>query len=99
MALACGEVAEGHPIAAADLRIQLMHCARIPIGRQPLRQCVWLEERAVNLIWPGSQNAVQMNSVGHDFSSFWLRRSICCGPYELLEAALRPGDLRHALQQ
>ena len=28
-----------------------------------------------------------------------LPRSICCGPHDLLQAALRAGDLRHAAQQ
>src|SRR6201997_4291795 len=66
MALACREVAERHPVAAADLRIKLMHSARVAARRQPLRQCVWLEERAIDFIRPGGQNAVQTNSVGHD---------------------------------
>src|SRR5690242_11326225 len=70
MALARGEVAEGHPVAAADLRLQLMHCAREAIGREPLGQSVWLEKRAIDFIRPGSQNTMQMNGVGHDnFSS------------------------------
>jgi len=75
MTLARGEVPEGHPITATDLRIQLMHCAREAIGREPLGQRVWLKERAIDFIRLGGQNAVQMNSVGHDYSSFWLRVS------------------------
>src|ERR1700719_84647 len=71
MALARGEVAEGHPIAAADLRIELMHRAGEAVGRKPFGQCIRLEERAIDLIWPSGQHAVQMNRIGHDVLLLW----------------------------
>jgi hypothetical protein len=73
MTLVRGEVPKGHPVIATDFRIQLMHCAREAVRREPLGQCVWLEERAIDLIRLGGQNAVQMNSVGHDHFSFSLQ--------------------------
>ena len=72
MTLARGRVAEGHPIAAADLRIELMHRAGEAVGWKPFGQCVRLEERAIDLIWPSGQHAVQMNRIGHDVFSLWL---------------------------
>ena len=44
MNLVRGEVPEGHPIIPTDLRIQLMHCAREAVRREPLGQGVGLEE-------------------------------------------------------
>src|ERR1700687_5255071 len=72
MALARGEVAEGHPIAAANLRIEFMHRAGEAVGWKPFGQCIRLEERAIDLIWPSGQHAVQMNRIGQDNFSLWL---------------------------
>ena len=44
MNLVRGEVPEGHPIIPTDLRIQLMHCAREAVRREPPGQGVGLEE-------------------------------------------------------
>src|ERR1700733_5539271 len=65
MAFARCEVPEGHFEGAADLRFQMMHSAGKAVGRKPFRERVCLEERAIDLLWAGRQNAVQTYGVGH----------------------------------
>jgi two-component sensor histidine kinase len=43
---------------AADFRIQLMHGAHKAIRRQPLRHCIRLDERAIDLLRFGRQDTV-----------------------------------------
>src|SRR6185437_7213923 len=42
-----------------------MNGACEPIGRQPFCDGVRLEERAIDLLWIGCQNAVQTNNIWH----------------------------------
>src|SRR5262249_10349645 len=75
MALAGRKVPEGHLERAADLRLQMMHCAGKTVGWEPFRQRVCLEERAIDFLRPGCQNTVQANGVGHHLISFWYDES------------------------
>ena len=67
MALASGEIAEGHPEAAADFRVEVVHGAGKAVGRQPFRHGVCLDEGAIDLIGLRCQDAVQSNGVGHGY--------------------------------
>src|SRR5262249_13404922 len=77
VAIAGREVAEGHLERAADLGLEMMHRAGKAVGRQPFRECVRLEERAIDLLGPGREDAVQANGVGHDVFLVlnWLKRA------------------------
>src|SRR6185437_9571042 len=65
VAFARCEVPEGHFEAAADFCFQMMHGAGKAVGRKPFRERVRLEERAIDFLWAGCQNAVQAYGVGH----------------------------------
>src|SRR4249920_1639534 len=67
-----GKVRQRHLMRAADFRIQVMHPARVTVGREPSRQRIRIKERAIDLFRLRGQNAVQANSVGHgrDHSSY-----------------------------
>jgi hypothetical protein len=43
----------------------MMHRAGEAVGREPLRERIGLDERAIDFLRPGCQDAVQANSVGH----------------------------------
>ena len=45
-------------MGAANFRLKVMHGAGKPIGRQPLRDGVCLDEGAINLVGLGRENAV-----------------------------------------
>ena len=66
MAFARCEVPKGHFERAANFRLQMMHGAGKAVGRESFGERVRLEERAINFLWPGRQNAVQAHGVGHD---------------------------------
>src|SRR5262245_11726828 len=68
VALASGEIAEGHPEAAADFRVEVVHGAGKAVGRQPLRHGICLDEGAIDLIGLRCQDAVQSNGIGHGYS-------------------------------
>jgi hypothetical protein len=65
MAVACCEISERHPECTTDFRFQMMHRAGEAVGREPLRERIGLDERAIDFLRPGCQDAVQANSVGH----------------------------------
>jgi cytochrome c-type biogenesis protein CcmH/NrfG len=65
VAFARCEVPEGHFERAADFWFQMMHSADKAVGRKPFRERVRLEERAIDFLWAGCQNAVQAYGVGH----------------------------------
>jgi hypothetical protein len=65
VAVARREVPEGHFERAADLRFQMMHRAGKTVGREPFREGIRLEERAIDFLRPGRQDAVQANGAGH----------------------------------
>src|SRR6187402_2125452 len=50
---------------ATDLRIQLVDGAGEPEGRKPARNRVRLEERAIELLRPGGNDAMQTDRAGH----------------------------------
>ncbi|VTZ65136.1 conserved hypothetical protein [Sinorhizobium medicae] len=60
------EVPEGHFEGAAGFWLQMMHGAGKAIRRKPFRERVGFEERAIEFLRAGGQNAVQSYSVGHD---------------------------------
>jgi hypothetical protein len=66
MGFARREVPEGHFERAAYFRFRMMHGAGKAVRREPFRERVRLEERAIDFLWPGCQNAVQAHGVGHD---------------------------------
>src|SRR5882672_1786192 len=70
VAFARCEVPEGHFERAADFWFQMMHSAGKAVGWQPFRERVRLEERAIDFLWTGCQNAVQAHGVGHARLSF-----------------------------
>jgi hypothetical protein len=66
MRVAGGEVGEGHPVAAADARIEVLHLAGEAVRRQPLGHRVGIEEGAVDALGRRAQDAVQGDgSAGH----------------------------------
>src|SRR6185437_365853 len=67
VAIAAGEVAERHPVAAADPGVELVHLAGEAVRRQPLGDRVGVEEGAVDPLGRGAQHAVETEGVaGHD---------------------------------
>src|SRR6476646_6548541 len=65
MAFARREIPEGHFERPADFWFQMMYGTGKAIGRQPFRERVPFEERAIDFLRPSCQNAVQTNGVGH----------------------------------
>src|SRR5512146_93374 len=71
MALARREISKRHFERAADAWLEMMHGAGKAIGRKPFRECVRLEKRAIDLLRPGCEDAMQAHGVGHDSLSFY----------------------------
>src|SRR5262245_49487174 len=60
------EIPEGHSVCAADLGFQVVHSAGKAVGRKPFRERVRFEERAIDFLRAGRQDAVQVYGVGHN---------------------------------
>jgi hypothetical protein len=93
MVVSRGKIPERHSKRATDFRVQLMHCARKAIGREPFRQRIRFDECAIDLLWPGCQHTMQTNSIGHTYFSTeisWIRYQSECSlrptPLCLLQA-------------
>src|SRR4051812_19691539 len=70
IALPGREVSEGHLEGAANRRFQMMHDAGKAVGRQPFRERVRLDKRAIYLLRSGCQDPMQTNGVrGHNAAS------------------------------
>jgi hypothetical protein len=71
VALLAREVGEGHPVRAADFRVEVMNLARESIGRQPFHHRVRIKERPVNSLRRRLDHSMESDSVGialcHDF--------------------------------
>jgi hypothetical protein len=68
VALAIGEVRERHPERAADARLQVVDLGGETVGRKPFAHAIRFDERTVDLLGGGFQDAVETDSVGgHDF--------------------------------
>src|SRR5262245_26180629 len=65
VAFAGREIAEGHFECTADFCFQMVHRAGKAVGRQPFRQRVRFEERAIDFFRAGCQNPVQAYRIGH----------------------------------
>jgi len=64
MALASGEIGEGHFKGAADLRIEVVHLAGESIRRQPFDHGVCIEERTIDALGRGAKNTVESDGMG-----------------------------------
>ena len=69
MAMARREVAERHLEGAADLCLQMVHGAGKAVGRQPFRERIRFEERAIDFLGLGGEDAVQADGAGHGNSA------------------------------
>src|SRR5688572_14481807 len=71
VAVACGEVREGHLVGAADFRIYLVNLACKAVRRKPFGHCVWIEERAIDFLRRRTEHSVKPDGAcGHDCFSF-----------------------------
>jgi hypothetical protein len=59
------EVPEGHLECATDLRLVLMHGSSEAIRRQPFRERIGFEERAIDFLGTRGQDAMQADGAGH----------------------------------
>jgi hypothetical protein len=75
VAVACGEVREGHLVGTADLRIQMVNLARKAVGWKPFGHCVGIEECAIDFLGCRTEYSVKPDGAcGHDYFSFRMRR-------------------------
>src|SRR5215813_1359763 len=58
VALAAGEIGEGHFVSPADFRFQVMNLARKPVRRKPLDHCVSINEGSINSLGLCAKNSV-----------------------------------------
>src|SRR5262245_55684666 len=65
MTVARGEIPERHFERPAQFRLQVVHAAGVAIRRQPLRQGIGFEERAIDLLWGAREDAVETDCIGH----------------------------------
>lgn len=63
MALGGAEISEGHLVAAADFRVQMMDLARESIRRKPLAQGVSIEEGPINSLWRRLEHTVESDGL------------------------------------
>src|SRR5437773_995638 len=71
VAVARGEVREGHLVGTADFRIDMVNLAGKAVRRKPLGHCVWIEERPIDLLRRDTEHSVKPNGAGgHDYFSF-----------------------------
>jgi len=67
MAYSGREITEGHPVLAADLRLQFMDRAQETVGRQPARDGIALQKGAIDLLRLGGDDAVKSDRIGLGF--------------------------------
>src|SRR6266850_7890251 len=71
VAVACGEVREGHLVGTADCRIYMVNLAGKPVRRKPLGHCVWIQECPIDPLRRRTEHSVKPNGAGgHDYFSF-----------------------------
>src|SRR5437773_763924 len=71
VAVACGEVREGHLVGTTDFRVDMVNLAGKAVRRKPLGHCVWIEECAIDFLRRRTEHAVKPNGAGgHDHFSF-----------------------------
>jgi len=63
-------VGERHPVRAADARVEVVDLAGEAVRRQPLGHRVGVEERPVDAVGRGAQDAVKADGSGHRRCSF-----------------------------
>ena len=64
MAIAGGEIGEGHFVAATDFGVQVMHFAGESVRREPLGHGVGIEDRAIDPFRWGAEHSVKSNGIG-----------------------------------
>jgi hypothetical protein len=64
VAVAGGEIAEGHLVCAAYTGIQVVDLTGEPVRRKPLRNCIGFEEGTIDALRSRAQNAVQTDGSG-----------------------------------
>src|SRR2546425_3510457 len=70
VAVACGEVREGHPVGAADFGIYVVNLAREAVRWKPFGHCVCIEECSIDFLGRRTEHSVKPDSVGHQTSPF-----------------------------
>src|SRR4029434_8148162 len=71
VAIAGGEVGEGHLVRAADFGVEMVNPAGKAVRRKPFDHCVWIEECPIDLLGRRPEHSVKPDSAGgHDDVSF-----------------------------
>jgi hypothetical protein len=65
LALPRRKITEGHSESAANFRFKLVHPANEPVGREPFRERVSLDERPTNLFRFRRQHPMETKGVRH----------------------------------
>jgi hypothetical protein len=71
VAVAGGEVREGHLVRTADFRIYMVNLARKAVRRKPFGHCIWIEECAIEFLRRRTEHSVKPDGAcGHEYFSF-----------------------------
>jgi hypothetical protein len=63
MAVACGEIGEGHLVGPTDFGLQMMDFASESVRWKPFAHCVSVEECPINSLWSCPKNAVELDGI------------------------------------